>query len=69
MKTYGDVKVFHLFLILASVVTADNFMALLFSSSVKAPQYQLDKMSGGQNSWSKCSVEEKNLLPLPGIEP
>jgi len=61
--------VFHLFLTLAPVVTADSFMAMLFSSSVKGPEYQLDRMSGEQNSWSKHFVEEKNLLPLPGIEP
>jgi hypothetical protein len=26
-------------------------------------------MSGGQKSWPKHFVEEKHLLPLPGIEP
>jgi len=26
-------------------------------------------MSGGQKSWPKHFVEEKNFLPLPGIEP
>jgi hypothetical protein len=34
-----------------------------------APQYPLHRKQNGPQSWSECSGEEKNLLPLQGIEP
>jgi hypothetical protein len=35
----------------------------------KSQRYTLGKRLGRPQSWSECSGEEKNLLPLPGIDP
>jgi hypothetical protein len=34
-----------------------------------SPRYPLDRTLGGSHSWSGQCGEEKNLFPLPGIEP
>jgi hypothetical protein len=43
--------------------------ALTALPPVKSPRYPLNKRLSGFGGWSGCCEEEKNLLPLPGIEP
>jgi len=40
-----------------------------FTPGKGAPKFPLDKSLGGQQSRSGRGGEEKNPLPLPGIEP
>jgi hypothetical protein len=39
-----------------------------FTPGERASQYPLDRRLGGPQGWSG-HYEEKNLLPMPGIEP
>jgi hypothetical protein len=46
-----------------------SFTPLPLYSWGHSPQYSLHRRLGGPQSRSGCHGEEKNLLPLPGIEP
>jgi len=44
-----------------------SFMPQLLYSLINSPWYPLDRRMGGPQSQSGCG-DEKNSLPLPGIE-
>jgi hypothetical protein len=74
MKVYGKMEVWlHVFLILAlDEVEWSAWNPRCFTPWEWAPRYPLNRRLDGTQSWSWLGglfEEEKNLLPLPGIDP
>jgi hypothetical protein len=46
-----------------------SFTLLPLCPQGKSPRFPLDRRLGGPQSWPECCGEQKNLLPLAGIEP